>query len=431
MKKRIAYLTLALGLMMTASVSADEFRIVSVEDAGKIVTLGEYKGLELDRIIQEVTDELVEDRIQSNLKAKPEELTEGTAEMGDTAVIDFVGKKDGEEFSGGSASEYELVLGSGTFIPGFEDGVAGMKVGETKDLELTFPEAYGNEELAGQKTVFTVTLDAIKRTPQLTDEWVKENSDSANVEEYKAAVRDELVKEYLNNAEDNMKSNAFGMVYEAAEVKEYPEADIETEKAAAQKEVENYAAWSGMTVEEFLESQGMTKESFEEYKQSYAEFRVKQNLVVQAIIDAEGLSFDDETAKEIEDYILSVYNMETLEALIEAYGEDAVYDTLALLRVEQFLIDEAKITDKTPEEVKASEPAGEEVKEEKPEEAKEEKAEENTEAAAESEKAEETKKTEEVEAAVAEEPADSVQEDLPEETEEAEGSKEDTTEEKE
>ncbi|MBQ1310834.1 MAG: trigger factor [Blautia sp.] len=353
MKKRIALAAMALGLMMSTAVSADEFRIVSVDDAASCVKLGTYKGMELEKLIVEVTDVMVDTQIETELQSRLVEVSDATAEDGDTTVIDFVGKKDGVEFEGGSATQYTLVLGSGTFIPGFEEGVIGMKVGETKDLDLTFPESYGNADLAGQAVVFTVTLDAVKRMPELTDEWVKANTDSKTVEEYKEAVRAKLNEQAAAYSEENLKTTAFGNVYDGAEVSEYPEADIEKEKATAQEQIENYAKWSSMTLEEFLESQGMTLESFEEYKQDYAEFKVKQNLVVQAVIDAEKLSMEDEASKKIIDTLLASYQVENLENLVESYGETAVHETVALLRVEQFLVDEAVIKEVTQEEAAA------------------------------------------------------------------------------
>ena len=372
MKKRITILAMTLGLMFASAVSADEFRIVSVDNLAEYITLGEYKGMELEKNEIEITDVMVDSQIETELSSKLIEVSDAIAQNGDSAVIDFVGKKDGVEFEGGSAAQYTLVLGSGTFIPGFEDGVVGMKTGETKDLLLTFPENYGNADLAGQEVVFTVTLDAVKRKPELNDEWVKANTDSGSVAEYKEAVRQELIEQAAQYTEENLKTTAFGNAFEGATVLQYPEADLEEEKAAAQQQIEDYAKWSSMTVEEFLETQGMTEESFEEYKTEYAQFKVKQDMVVQAIIDTEGLSMDDEASQAIKDYLVESYQVESLDALIESYGENAVQETVALLRVEQFLLDEAIVKITEPEEEKAE--AAEESKDAEEESAAEDQA---------------------------------------------------------
>lgn len=152
-----------------------------MDDVSKYVTIGEYKGLTLDNTVEAVTDDMVDGRIKEELQNKAEEVTEGSVQNGDVVTINYVGTKDGVAFDGGTANNYELTIGSGTFIDGFEDGIIGMKKGETKDLDLTFPEEYSSEELAGQEVVFKVTLQSFKRAPELTDTWVAKNTDCKSV----------------------------------------------------------------------------------------------------------------------------------------------------------------------------------------------------------------------------------------------------------
>ena len=194
-------------------------RLTEVEDLSKYVKLAEYKGIELTKQVEAVTDDVVEQRIQDSLVDYQEAVADAVVENGDTAVIDFVGTKDGVEFDGGSAEGYSLEIGSGTFIPGFEDGLIGMKVGETKDLDITFPEDYGVEDLNGAAVVFKVTIDQVLRTPELTDEWVAENiEECSTIEEYRVKMRGEIQEENENAAESDLYMNAWYEVQDASEI---------------------------------------------------------------------------------------------------------------------------------------------------------------------------------------------------------------------
>ena len=143
--------------------SSEGKRLVSVKDVSKYVTIGEYKGLELTRTSQPVTDDDVQAEINYNLEDNGSEVKDGTVENGDTVTINFTGTIDGKEFDGGSAEDYELVVGDGEMIDGFEDGIVGMKSGETKELDLTFPDDYYEESVAGKAVVFKVTLGLNKK----------------------------------------------------------------------------------------------------------------------------------------------------------------------------------------------------------------------------------------------------------------------------
>ena len=143
--------------------SSEGNRLVSVKDVSKYVTIGEYKGLELNRTSQSVTDDDVQAEINYDLEDNGTEVKDGTVENGDTVTINFTGTIDGKEFDGGSAEDYELVVGDGEMIDGFEDGIVGMKSGETKELDLTFPDDYYEESVAGKAVVFKVTLQKFTR----------------------------------------------------------------------------------------------------------------------------------------------------------------------------------------------------------------------------------------------------------------------------
>ena len=317
--------------------------LVSVDDPTKYIKLAEYKGITLENIIEEIDDESVEYEISQRLLQNPEEVKNGTVEMGDIATIDYVGTRDGEAFEGGSAEGYDLEIGSGSFIDGFEDGVVGMKTGETKDIDLSFPEDYWNEDMAGVSVTFRVTVQKISRAPELSDEWVADNSDtSKTIDEYKEEVKAQLQEEAVETAQENLNSLAWEQVLEGTEVLEYPEQDIKDQMEQSEAFYQAYAEQSGMTVEEFLESQGMSMDEYNEQNQMYAEYKVKQNLIVQAIMGAEGFSLDDERCQEIQADLMAMYGYDNLAEFVDDYGQE-VDETIGLTRVLEFIVENAEV----------------------------------------------------------------------------------------
>lgn len=329
----------------TGTVSGDT-RLVSVDDVSKYVTIGQYKGLSLDKTVEAVTDDMVDGRIKEELQNKAEEVTEGSVQNGDVVTINYVGTKDGVAFDGGTANNYELTIGSGTFIDGFEDGIIGMKKGQTKDLDLTFPEEYSSEELAGQEVVFKVTLQSFKRAPELTDDWVAKNTDCKTAEEYRKEIRTTLEDEAKTSAQNTLRETAWNTVLSASEVKEYPQDDMDTAKTEFKTLYENYAKQGDMTLEDFVKAQGISMDDFEEQSSQYAEYKVKQNLIVQGIMDAENMTLEDEKSLSIQDELIKAYNVKDLAALVDKYGQAAVDESIGLLRVEDFILDNATVEEK-------------------------------------------------------------------------------------
>lgn len=329
----------------TGTVSGDT-RLVSVDDVSKYVTIGQYKGLSLDKSVEAVTDDMVDGRIKEELQNKAEEVTEGSVQNGDVVTINYVGTKDGVAFDGGTANNYELTIGSGTFIDGFEDGIIGMKKGQTKDLDLTFPEEYSSEELAGQEVVFKVTLQSFKRAPELTDDWAAKNTDCKTAEEYRKEIRTTLEDEAKTSAQNTLRETAWNTVLSASEVKEYPQDDLDTAKTEFKTLYENYAKQGDMTLEDFVKAQGISMDDFEEQSSQYAEYKVKQNLIVQGIMDAENMTLEDEKSLSIQDELIKAYNVKDLAALVDKYGQAAVDESIVLLRVEDFILDNATVEEK-------------------------------------------------------------------------------------
>lgn len=329
-----------------------DVRVVSVDDVTKYIKLGTYKGIELQKTDSSVSDEVVDAQVQTNLTQAAQEVGEDEPiQNGDIANIDYTGKVDGKEFEGGSAKAYDLTIGSGSFIAGFEDGLVGAKKGETKDLQLKFPEDYQSQELAGKDAVFTVTVNSIKRAPELTEDWVKKNSDYKTVEEYQKSVKEELEKTYEQNAENQLRNEAWGKVVEATEVLEYPQEDIDAAIAEYKKEVQGYADQQDMELEEFVTSQGMTVEQLDQQAKSFAEYKVKQDLVIQGIMDAEGLNLADKECSQIRQDFLKDYQVDNMDTLTAQYGEATVNESVGLYRVMDLIIENAEFTDAQPQEV--------------------------------------------------------------------------------
>ena len=315
-------------------------RLVSVDSVEKYITIGEYKGMVLDNTVEEVTDEDVENQVRENLKEKAEEVTAKNAvvETGDTVTINFVGTKDGVAFEGGTANNYDVTIGDGKMIPGFVDGIVGMKKGETKEVPVTFPEDYQKAEMAGVEAVFKITLQTFRRPPELTDEWAAANADVGTAEEYRASVRSQLEISAQAQAENSLRTTAWTTVYTNSEVMEYPQEDIDNAVAEFKRQAQNYAQQGNMELEEFVESQGVSMEDFEEQCLQYAQAKVKQDLIIQGIMDAEGMTLEDEESLAIQDQLVQQYGSGDLAALIDTYGQEAVDESIGLVRVENFII---------------------------------------------------------------------------------------------
>ncbi|MBS6196430.1 MAG: FKBP-type peptidyl-prolyl cis-trans isomerase [Clostridiales bacterium] len=317
-------------------------------DVAKCITLGEYKGLTVEKAI----DAVVEKAVKEALAEYPVEADK-TAEEGDTVNIDYVGTIEGEEFEGGSDQGADLVLGSGQFIDGFEEGLIGAAKGETRTLDLTFPDQY-TEELAGKAVQFTVTVNAVK-TPleEPTDEWVAANIEGYyTLDEYKEALRSE--SDTTQNAEEQMRISAWTQAVDNSTVNEYPESLVEIGRQLYMSEVEMRAVYVGMDLDGYLEASGMTKEEYEAAAEEYGKNVAKQMLVCQAISDAEGYAIGDEGYKaELEKMLTKIGTTE--EELTKIYGQDNVEQNIMLTRVSNLIMDNAVIVEPEADEAEASE----------------------------------------------------------------------------
>ena len=320
-------------------------RLVSVENVDKYITIGEYKGLTLDNTVDAITDDDVQAQIDQDLQDKAEPVSDGAKE-GDLVTVNYVGTKNGQTFDGGTANNYDFVIGQGQMFDEFENGVIGMKKGETKEIKIDFPSDYADETLAGQEVVYKVTVQNVRRAGELTDEWVAKNTDYTTVDDYRESIRSELEKNAKESAQEVLKNTAWSTVLENSEVKEYPQEDVDKAVSEFKKSMEVYAKQADMTLEEFIDSQGISQDDFDEQCQQYAEGKVKQNLIVQGIMDAEGLSLDDKESLQLQEKLVGQMGASDIAELVGTYGQTYVDESIGLLRVEDFIIKNASVSDK-------------------------------------------------------------------------------------
>lgn len=337
--------------------------------ASDYVTLADYSEIEVEMEDprEQITDEYVDsyvDYVLTNAQELVEITDRDTAEDGDVANIDYVGKKDGEAFDGGTGSGYDLTLGSGTFIDGFEDGVIGMKVGETKTLELTFPESYSNSDLAGQAVTFDVTLNSIKQyqTPELTDEWVTDQGieDVTTVDEYKEHCRQLLLDNAQDTYDDNMQYGAVTyMVEQSTWLQEPPTSMVDRWYDGVMSNYETYASYYGVDVSELLTQIGYDADTYEDQLRDEATTTAKQYILMQAVADAEGLNLTDaEYDTQLAD-LASSYGYEDGASFEESAGEESIREYLTIMRAADFLQSKAVLKAPAEETTEASTEAAE------------------------------------------------------------------------
>ena len=313
-------------------------------DVEKCVTLGDYKGVTVEKTIQSVTDEDVQNEIDNALANYPVEVDQAAKE-GDTVNIDYVGKIDGEEFDGGSDQGAVLKLGSGKFIDGFEDGLIGARKGETRTLNLTFPEDY-TQDLAGKAVEFTVTVNAVKEPlSEPTDQWVADNIEGYdNIADYKAGIRSEQEESNEQTAENQVRYAAWTQVIDNCTINEYPETLVEVGKKLYDQQVETYAKYAGTELDAYIESSGLTQEEYQSNMEEYGKNVAAQALVCQAICDKEGFAIgDDDYQKALQD-MLTEYGC-TEDELIQTYGQDNVEQSIMLNRVSNLILENANVTE--------------------------------------------------------------------------------------
>ena len=275
----------------------DGVTLVAIVPVRPEVKISSYTGMKIKEFAYNVKDEEVEAEIARVLdrNARKVEVTDRAAQLGDIANIDFVGTVDGVKFEGGEAEKFDLTLGSGQFIPGFEDQVVGMNVGETKDVNVTFPENYQAENLKGKAAVFAVKLNALqgKELPELTDEFIKEATGSATVEEYKAKAKERLEEQAKRRANDATENSILEAIAANTEV-EIPQAMIEREIDGLVQKFEYQLMYQGLKLQDYLDFLKVTLADFRKNYEEQAKKNVTSQLIINHIIKEEKLEATDE-----------------------------------------------------------------------------------------------------------------------------------------
>ncbi|WP_233881046.1 trigger factor [Virgibacillus halodenitrificans] len=311
------------------------------------VKLGEYKGLEVEEQSVEVTDEDVEKEIEHQREHHAELVVkeEGTVEEGDTVVIDFEGFLGDEPFEGGKGENHSLEIGSGQFIPGFEEQLVGKKAEEDTEISLTFPEDYHAEELAGKEATFKVKIHEIKskELPELDDEFAKDvDEEVETLDELKKKKKEELEEQKKQEAENQKRETLLEKASENTEVV-IPEAMVDTELDQMVKEFEQRLQMQGMTLEMYSQFSGQDVDALKEQMKEDAEKRVKTNLTLEAIVENEDLEVsEDDLNAELEN-MASMYGTD-IEQLKQMLGgnTDALKGELKMRKAIDFLVENSK-----------------------------------------------------------------------------------------
>lgn len=326
------------------------------------VVLGQYKGVEVPKPDRTVTDEDVEKALKEEQEKNARQITveDGGAENGDSVVMDYEGKIDGEPFEGGSAKNHTLVLGSGSFIPGFEDGLLGVKGGETRDVEVTFPEDYHAEELKGKKAVFTCKVERVtrKELPELDDEFAQEVSEFDTLDAYKADVRKNLETKKEEAARQEIKDNAVSKAAQNSTI-EIPAPMIDTQ---ADRMIDNFARRlqaQGMSMQQYMQFTGSDENMMREQVKPQAEIQIRNQLTLEKIAETENIQVSDEELDQEIEKMAKAYNLEPdkMKEIIGDEEKENIRKDLAEQKAMDLVADAAVEVEKKEEPAKAEEAA--------------------------------------------------------------------------
>lgn len=317
------------------------------------VKLGDYKGLEIEKQETELSDDELQEAIDHSLGHLAEMVVkeDGVVENGDTVNIDFSGSVDGEEFEGGQAEGYDLEIGSGSFIPGFEEQLEGMKVDEEKDVVVTFPEEYHAEELAGKEATFKTKVNEIKfkEVPELTDEIANELDAEANtVDEYKENLRKRLAEQKATDAENVEKQETITKATDNTTI-DIPEAMVNTELDRMVSEFAQRIQQQGLDLQTYFQISGQDESQLREQMKDDAEQRVKTNLTLTAIAEAEKIEATDEDIDKELEKMSKQFNISVEDIKNTLGNTDIIKNDVRIQKVIDLLRDNAKFVEGTKE----------------------------------------------------------------------------------
>ena len=310
------------------------------------VTLGQYKGIEVEKADTTATDEEVAAEIDKEREANSRTITveDRAVQDGDMTVIDFEGFVDGEAFEGGNGTDYPLTIGSGAFIPGFEEKLVGAEIGKEVEVDVTFPEEYHAKELAGKPAVFKCTVKEIKvkELPELDDDFAQDVSDFDTLEEYKADVRKKVEEKKAADAKAKKEDAVIEKIIEGATM-EIPDAMVETQAERMVDEFAQRLQMQGLTMEQYLQFTGGNVQALVEQSKPQALKRIQSRLVLEAVVAAENLTASDEELDAELGRMAEQYKME-VEKLKEMFTEEdlkSVREDLAIQKAVELVTDAA------------------------------------------------------------------------------------------
>lgn len=344
-------LVLAMCLLTIAGLTACGSS-VSYEnlDLDEYIEVGEYKGLKTTGFTVEVTEDEIQTHIDGELEAAAtnQKIAKDEAIMnGDTVNIDYVGKKDGKKFDGGSAEGYDLVIGSDTFIDGFEEGLIGKTSGDKVELELTFPEDYSEETLAGEDVVFTVKINHATRliAPEYDLDFVKNTTEYDSIDEYEKAVERQIYEEKEAEEIGNQQSELWSKALDNTKVLKYPEKIVDHYIKFNSDQIDAMAEAYGLARDEMLANYDFgSEEEFAAVNEDSSRLRVKQEILIEYIADKEGLEYTDEEAEAlVAEFEAMGYDKATIESQTGRTMDEYVRIELLYQKVLGFLLDNAKL----------------------------------------------------------------------------------------
>lgn len=312
-----------------------------------VVELGKYKGVKIDKIETEVTEEDIMEVIERERKNNAREITveDRPLQMGDKATIDFEGFVDGEAFEGGKGEDYDLELGSHSFIDTFEDQLVGKAIGDDVEVNVTFPEEYHSEELAGKPALFKVKVKGIKaqELSELDDEFASEVSEYDTFAEYKESIKKNLTETKEKNAKDEKEKAAIDAVIADAKM-DIPEAMVSTTQRQMMEEFAQRIQSQGLSFDQYMQFTGMTAETMLEQIKPQAELRIKSRLVLEAIVEAEKIEVSDEEYMAELTRMGEMYQMdaEKVSEMVGENGKKEITKDLAVMKAAEFVRDNAK-----------------------------------------------------------------------------------------
>ena len=293
------------------------------------VTLGQYKGIEAEKAAVEVTEEEIDAEIKKLAdRNSTVETVERPVADGDTAVIDFEGFKNGVAFEGGKGEDYSLKIGSGSFVPGFEEQLIGLSAGDEKDLDLTFPEDYGAEELAVQPVVFKVKVKEVKatNTPELDDEFAKDVSETADtLEDLRNEQKEKLLKEKTDNADNDFKNAVMQKAIDNMTA-EIPNAMVEAQLDDIMQQWSMSMKQSGFSIEQYAQMMGTNVQGVRESQRASALGQIKNTLLLEKVAEVEGIEISDEQVEEAYQQMADQYQMELEKVKEYVPAEEIVRD---------------------------------------------------------------------------------------------------------